>query len=80
MSHLEKIVDTKVDNLEKAIDGKLVTMEEKINNLLSQRPEPVRIVSGGHARIKPSCFDGSSSLSVFKFQFETVASRNEWAE
>ena len=51
-------------------------MEEKINSLQSQRPEPV--VSEGHARIKPHCFDGSSPLSVFKFQFETVASRNEW--
>ena len=64
--------------MEKAVDGKLVMMEEKINNLQSQRPEPVRVVSESTARIKPPCFDGSSLLSVFKFQFETVASRNGW--
>ena len=53
-------------------------MEEKINNLQRQRPEPVRVVSEGQARIKPPCFDGSSPLSVFKFQCKTVASRNGW--
>ena len=78
MSNLEKTIDTKVDNLEKAVDGKLVMMEEKINNLLRQRPEPVRVVKGSTARIKPPYFDDSSPLSVFKFQFETVPSRNGW--
>ena len=53
-------------------------MEEKINNLQSQRPEPVQVISESTARIKPPCFDGSSPLSVFKFQFEIVANRNEW--
>ena len=55
-------------------------MEGKINNLQSQRHEPVQFVSEGHARIKPHCFDGSSTLSVFKFQFETVANRNGWVD
>ena len=76
--HLGKAVDAKVVNLEKFIDGKLVMMEEKINNLQSQRPEPVRIVSEITARIKPPSVDGSAPLSVFKFQFETVGSRNRW--
>ena len=62
--------------MEKTVDGKLVMIEEKINNL--QRPEPVRVVSESAARIKPPCFDGSSPLSVLKFQFETVARRNGW--
>ena len=53
-------------------------MEEKFNNLKSQRLKPVRVVSESTARIKPPCFDDSSSLSVFKFQFETAASRNGW--
>ena len=69
-----------MDNLEKAVDGKLIMMEEKINNIHSQRPEPVRVVSESTARIKPPCFDGSSSLSVFKFQFQTVANRNGWED
>ena len=66
MSHLEKSVDTKVnclentvdkkvDNMGKAFEGKLIIMEEKINNLQSQRPEPVRVVSKSTARIKPPC-------------------------
>ena len=71
VSHLEKTVDTKVDNLEKDVDGKLVVMEENINNLQIRRPELVRFVSESTHRIKPC-------LSVFKFQFETVASRNGW--
>ena len=60
--------------MEKAVGGKLVM----INNLQSQRPEPVQVVSESIARIKPPCFDGSSLLFVFMFQFETVASRNGW--
>ena len=89
MTHLEKTVDTKVNNLEKTVDtkvtvsektvdGKLVMLEEKIINLQSHRPEPVRVVSESSSRIKTPCFDGNSPLSVFKFQFETVASRNGW--
>ena len=39
MSHLEKTVDTKVNDLEKTVDGKLVMMEANISNLQSQRPE-----------------------------------------
>ena len=50
-------------------------MEDKINDLLSQRTEPVRVVLESTGGIKPPCFDGSSPLSIFKFQFET-ASRN----
>ena len=69
-------MDKRVDNLQKAVDGKLVLMEKKINNIYRQQPETVRVVSESTARIKPPCFDGSSTLSVFKFQFETVASRN----
>ena len=67
-------------DLEKIVDGKLVMMEEKINNQERQRPPPVRVGSEGNGRIKPPCFDGSSPLSVFKFQFETVASRNGWKD
>ena len=76
--HLENTVDPKMDNLEKAVDGKFVMMEKKINNLQSQRPESVRVVSESIASIKLLCCDGSSPLSVFKFQFEIVASRNGW--
>ena len=47
-SHLEKIIDMKVNDLEKTVDGKLVIMEEKINN---QRPEPVRVASEATGRI-----------------------------
>ena len=65
VSHLEKAADRKVDNLEKAVDGKLIMMEEKINNCQSQRPEPVRVVSEGHAMIKPPCFDGRYLCSSF---------------
>ena len=75
---LENTVDEKVDNLEKAFDGKLVIMEEKINNLQSQRPKQMRVVNESTTRIKLPYFDGSSPLCVFKFQFETVASRNGW--
>ena len=78
VSHLENTVDSKVDNLEKAVDGKLVMMEEKINNFQSQRPEQVRVISESTGRIKPPCFDDSSPLIVFKFQFETIVSRNGW--
>ena len=78
VNDLEKTVDTKMNVLESTAHRKLVMMEEKINNLHSQRPEPVRVVSERNARIKLPCFDGSSPLSVFKFQFETVASRNGW--
>ena len=53
-------------------------MEKQINNLQSQRPEPLRVVSESTARIKPPRFDGSSTLSVFKFQLEAVAGRNGW--
>ena len=74
---MENTLDKKVDNLEKAVNGKLVMMEEKINNLHSYRSESMRVINESSARIKPPYFDGSSSLSVFKFQFETVASRNE---
>ena len=38
----------------------------------------VRFVSEGTGRVKSLCFDGSSTLSVFKFQLETVANRNGW--
>ena len=62
-------VEERVSHLEKSVDGKLVMMGEKINNLQSQRSEPVRVVSESTARIKPPCYDGSSPLSVFKFQF-----------
>ena len=58
----------------------LVIIEEGINNLKSQRPEPIRIESEGTGKIKPPCFDGSSPLSVFKFQFERVTSKNGWAD
>ena len=68
-------VEGRVSHLEKTLDEKLVMMKEKINNLQSQRPEPVQVVS---ERIKPPCFDNSSPLSGFKFQFETVASRKGW--
>ena len=40
----------------------------------------LRVVSESTARIKPPCFDGSSPLSVFKFQFDTVANRNGWED
>ena len=60
--------------MEKTVDEKLVMMEKKINNLQSQRPESVRVVSEGHARVKQPCFDGILPLSVFKLQFETVES------
>ena len=53
-------------------------MQKKLNNLQSQRPEPARVVSEGTGRIKLPCFDDSSPQCVFKFQFETVASRNGW--
>ena len=69
VNDLVKTVDMKVNVLEKTVDGKLVMMEENINNLQSQRPEPVRVVSESTGRIKPPWFDGSSPLSVFKFQF-----------
>ena len=78
VNSLENIVDKKVDNLEKVVDGKLAMMGEKINNLQSQRPESMRVTNAITARIKPPYIDGSSPLSVFKFQFETVASRNGW--
>ena len=47
----------KVFDLEKTVDGKLVLMEEEINNLQSQQPEQVRIVSEDTGRIKTACFD-----------------------
>ena len=67
-------IEVKMADIEKTVDGKLLMMEEKISNLQSQRPETVRVVFESAARIKPPCFDGSSPLSVFKFQFETVVS------
>ena len=73
MSSFEKTIDTKVINLEKSVEDKFVMMDEKINNLQSQRPAPVQIVSGGTGRMKTPCFDGRSPLSGFKFQFETVS-------
>ena len=69
-----------MDNLEKAVDRILVMIEEKINKLPSQRPGPVRVVAEGTDRINPPCFDGNSPLSVFKYQFATVASRNGWGD
>ena len=54
----------------------IVIIEEKINNLQSQLPEAVWIVSEGSGKIKTPCFDGSSPLTVFKF--ETAASRYVW--
>ena len=57
--------------MEKAVDGIRVMMGEKINNHQSKRPE-------GAGGIEAPCFDSSSSLSVFKFQFESAASRNGW--
>ena len=75
---LEKTVDTKVIDFSKTVDGKLVIIQEKINNLQSQRPELVLIGWEGTGRINTPCFDGSSHISVFKFQFETVVSRNGW--
>ena len=80
MSSLEKTIDTKVINSEKCVEEKFVTMDEKINNLHSQRPEPVWMVTEVTGRMKTACFDGISSLSVFKFQFDTAASRNGWDE
>ena len=54
-------------------------MGEKINNLQSQRSQPARFVSEGTGKIvKPFSIDGSSPLSIFKFPFETVASRKGW--
>ena len=71
-------IEVKVADMKKTVDAKLVMMEEKFNNLQSQRPEPVRVVSESTARIEPTCFDGSSPLSLFKFRFETVTSRSGW--
>ena len=53
-------------------------MEEKVNNYQGQRPEPVRFISEGIGRIETPCFDGSSPLSVFKFQFDSAASKHGW--
>ena len=63
-------------DLDKNVDGKLVKMEEKFNNFKSHRQKPVRVLSEGIGKVKLLWFDGSSLLSVFKFQFETVASGN----
>ena len=52
VNDLEKTVDRKVTDFENTDDGKLVTMEKKINNLQSQRPGPVRVVSESTGRIK----------------------------
>ena len=52
-------------------------MKKKINNLQSHRPAPMRVVSESTGRIKLPCFD-DSSLFVFQFQFEIVASGNGW--
>ena len=68
----------KVHDLEKTVDGKFVMMEVKTNNLQSQRLDPVRVVSKSTGRIKPPYVDSSSPLSMFKFHFETVPSRNVW--
>ena len=73
-------IEVKVADMEKTVDGKLFMMKEKINKLQSQRPGAVRVISEGTGRIKPPCFDGSSPLSVFKFQIETLASRNRWED
>ena len=53
-------------------------MEEKSYNLQSQQQKPVRVVSQESFRIKPPWLYDSSTLSVFKFQFETVNSKNGW--
>ena len=42
------------------------------------KSEPAWVVSENTTWIKPRCFYGSSPLSVFTFQFETVASWNGW--
>ena len=64
--------------MEKGVDRKLVIMEKKTNNIQCQRPETVPVALEDTGRMKTPCFDGSILLSVFKLQFDTVASRSGW--
>ena len=52
---------------EKTVDKKVVNLEKVVDGKLEST-----------ARIKPPCFNSSSLLSVFKFQFEIAASKNGW--
>ncbi|KNC31490.1 hypothetical protein FF38_06974 [Lucilia cuprina] len=77
VADLETNIDKKVGGLETNIDKKVSDFESKLNNLQCQEGT-VRIIPETYGRIKAPSVDGTTPFNVFKFQFDTVATRNMW--
>ncbi|XP_073847838.1 uncharacterized protein [Musca autumnalis] len=79
-------VEVQIKELDKkilSVDEKFLAQDEKILGIEKKMSEleikggPVRAIHNT-IKIKPPVFDGSTSLNVFKLQFETLAARDSW--
>lgn len=62
----------------KDVEEKMQEIEARVNNLQYQSGS-IRVIPEASSRTKAPTFDGSSPFTVFKFQFDTVASKNGWS-
>ncbi|XP_073811775.1 uncharacterized protein [Musca autumnalis] len=93
LENITMVIEKRVENVEvqiKELDKKILSVDEKflaqdekilgIEKKMSEleiKGGPVRAIHNT-LKIKPPVFDGSTSLNVFKLQFETLAARDSW--
>ncbi|GBM01724.1 hypothetical protein AVEN_271966-1 [Araneus ventricosus] len=82
IEEVESEVQRKIEGVEEKVQEKIVNLERRINEL-EERPNyfpASQEFMSPRPTVKPLTFDGQTSWTVFKTQFDVVSSTNGWTD